>query len=157
MEYAESFLTVQGKKIGGRCLVKAKIKTEGFADLIESYKRKGGNVDRLVRRALLSSAIETQKEINKSANNYIQTGAMVQSEIKPQIEKAGVYAYRCKVGFQNDGIGGEHAILLNYGTPKKKQGKTIKGMRFLTNAIRRSSRRRKDIMTIQMLKDIEKL
>lgn len=135
--------------------MKAKIKVEGFEDLLQEYKRKGGSIDRVVRRALLSSAIETQKEINKASSGYVKTGAMISDEITPRIEKADQYAYRCKVGFWHN-EGGEHAILLNYGTPKKKKGKVVKGLRFMTNAIRRSARRRKDIMREQIIKDLNK-
>jgi hypothetical protein len=135
--------------------MKAQIKTEGFDDLLEQWKKKNETIDRACKRALLKSALETQAEINKASSGYVRTGAMIGDEIQPHLEQVNTMAYRCKVGFWHN-EGGLHALLLNYGTPRKKKGKVVKGLRFMTNAIRRSARRRKDIMREQIIKDLNK-
>lgn len=61
--------------------MKAQIKTEGFDDLLEQWKKKNATIDRACKRALLKSALETQAEINKASSGYVRTGAMIGDEI----------------------------------------------------------------------------
>lgn len=129
---------------------------KGHDELITTFQKKNGNLKKLCKKMLLAAGQATQEEINKASAGYKLSGAMIGAEITPQVEQVGSMAFRCKVGFEHN-EGGVHAILLNYGTPKKKKGKVVKGTGFYTNAIRRASRRRKDLMTIQIQKEIEKL
>lgn len=156
MEYAKYSLGFQGSEIQKRgVIVKATFSIKGFSDLIEELAKKKKDVEPIARRALQESADITQQAINNAAAVHNASGEMIAAEITPAVETIDRYSMRVRVGFNNNGAGGLHAIFLNYGTPKRKTHGTVDATHFFDEAIKSTAGKRRAIQK-QIIKDVAK-
>lgn len=119
--------------------MRAKFAIKGFDELIEKLAKQGANIDDVAKRTLIKCKVNANRQLVATANKHSKSGELKNALIEPKL-LVGANWCGLEIGFDKEGHkeGTEHAIFVNYGTPKRKEhGKVDKSMDF-TNAFRRA-------------------
>lgn len=122
------------------------LKLDGFEDVLKDIEKAGTSIDKISRSTAAQSAEIIQSELKSEMQKAGVPTDLIERMPQPQIEQDG-YKIDAKVGYKKGAYNprnisdGYKVVFLNYGTPDRKKHGQMKPKGFIIKAKKNSQRK----------------